>query len=125
MSVAPQQHRLVRTCERGEDEETTEQRLCIYVVISISMLYMSRCIQSQLYIQDKVDGELCFKFLTGHLNLSMKKAHLSLETHTPLICIARNFYSTMADHKPWNRRMTRSWTILDKGNGFTDHVQTP
>ena len=77
MSVAPQQHRLVRTCERGtaaaEDEETEEQRLCIYVVISISMLYMSRCIQSQLYIQDKVDGELCFNFVTKSFQLFVEK----------------------------------------------------
>ena len=42
MSMAPQQHHLVRTCERGtaaaEDEETSEQILCIYVFICISIL---------------------------------------------------------------------------------------
>ena len=44
---------------------------------------MSRCIQSQLYIQDKIDGELCSNFVTENLNFS--ETHLSFETQTPLI----------------------------------------
>ena len=36
--------------------------ICIHMYLNI--FDMSRCIQRQLYIQDKVDGELCFKFVT-------------------------------------------------------------